>query len=32
MTGVTYYRSAADLRKNGLYVVVNRWFAQIFAY
>jgi len=30
--GITYYRSAADLRKNGLYVIVNQWWAQIFSY
>jgi glycosidase len=31
-SGITYYRSAKDLRTNGLYVIVNQWWAQIFSY
>jgi glycosidase len=32
LTNTTYYRSATDMRTNGLYVIINQWWAQIFTY
>jgi len=32
LSGVTYYRSASQMRNQGLFVVVNPWFGQIFEY
>jgi hypothetical protein len=32
ITGQTFYRSASEMRTQGLFVVVNQWYAQVFKY
>jgi len=32
LSGTVYYRSASQMRNQGLFVVVNSWYAQIFEY
>jgi len=32
LSGTVYYRSASTMRNQGLYVIVNQWWAQIFSY
>eukprot|EP01132_Coremiostelium_polycephalum_P005236 gene5236-6517_t len=32
LSGTTYYRSAQELRTQGLYVIINTWYGQIFKY
>jgi len=32
ISGLTYYRSAQDMRDNGLFVIIDNWSSQIFMY
>ncbi|EGG19719.1 hypothetical protein DFA_00297 [Cavenderia fasciculata] len=32
LSDTTYYRSASEMRSQGLFVVVNTWYGQIFTY
>jgi len=32
LSGTTFYRSASQMRTDGLYVIINSWYAQIFEY
>jgi len=32
LSGTTYWRSANEMRTQGLFVVINSWYAQIFQY
>jgi len=32
LAGITYYRSAKEMREQGLFVLIKPWFAQIFSY
>jgi len=32
LSGATYYRSAHEMRTQGLYVIIPKWWAQIFSY